>query len=563
MPEDPRPKIRPTYTLNGETREWDGAHWVPLGTGAAEIGAPKAPMINLPNAPYTPEQQAATQATGMSLLKNLLMTGGMLAGGATGVPAALIGGAALGRMAGHVPEALTEAATGRPSGDTFLDAGLTGAMQGAEAEMVPRVAAPIARVAGKGAVGLGRIFLDTPYPSIRQRAYAALLRGTGARLLGAPEAVQGAAAVGPIIATEAGRRLEGAGARWGEEGLAERLGGAWDALKARLMPATHAEELAAGAESYAARKAAPWRVPEPYPKPGPTGGDPHVNPFAYTAEGPAVPWESPIPEPTVPPEQGTWAQWRRGGPVTGPEAAGPRVGTKPSTGSPPEWGPTGRPPDPDVTTPGVRSEGFAGTKPSTGDVTINPEGAVMSTTEQPPWLDQYAIPESEYAPAVETLRSRSLPANKVSDARYQELLNQFGGRGAEESAVAAAPKPPTNLTPDDLVNEYVRQYPPKGSPAPATTPATTPPSEIDALREKLSGSFAKQYNMRSPEEFATDVSADVARRTAAREARTAALRERDAVQQDFDNFTESGDPDADAASIQGLIDRVKNTIRKP
>src|SRR4051812_35642960 len=110
MPEpQERPTIRPTYTINGETREWDGSQWVPLGTGAAAL---TAPMVNVPRAPYTPEQQDATKASGFAILKNLLMTGGMLAGGVTGVPAALIGGAALGRMAGHIPEALTTAATG-------------------------------------------------------------------------------------------------------------------------------------------------------------------------------------------------------------------------------------------------------------------------------------------------------------------------------------------------------------------------------------------------------------------------------------------------------------------
>jgi hypothetical protein len=105
-------------------------------------------MLSVPSATFTPEQQAANRDQGNWLLKNLLMTGGMVAGGAlTGGVAPMILGAAGGRMLARVPEVALEHTMGRgksfgDEAEGFLDEGATGAMEGLEGELGARAAGP-------------------------------------------------------------------------------------------------------------------------------------------------------------------------------------------------------------------------------------------------------------------------------------------------------------------------------------------------------------------------------------------------------------------------------------
>jgi len=87
------------------------------------------------------------------------------------------------------------------------------------------------------------------------------------------------------------------------------------------------------------------------------------------------------------------------------------------------------------------------------------------------------------------------------------------------------------------VNEYVRQYPPKSTTPP---PATPPPGDVEALREKLSGSFAKQYKLPTTEQ-ATDV---IAGRNAQYKAEKDAKALVDAVESGNADFSDLDTPDA-------------------
>jgi hypothetical protein len=557
----PTPQLRPTRTVNGETREWDGSQWVPSG-GAA---APALPMANVPRGTFTPEQVKSNVDQGNWLLKNLLMTGGMIAGGAaTGGVAPMIAGAALGRMAGHVPEAEVARFRGDDPSNysvgSYLDEGAQGAMEGAAGEAQSRAVGPALKYGGRGLKVVGRMLGDDPTAETWKRAGIASTRAWLANQMGG-HGWGLAAGIGPPIASELGKRAERAGtAMMTRPGLAEGLGGAWEALKERLRPAaSHADRLAAGAEDALARKTAPWRVPERYPKAGPTGGDPHVNPFGADMGGPPT---APTPEPLAidrlagerPLTDYSRQEWTRGGPAPGP-STGPTVGTTPSTGTPPEWGPLGRPPDVDTTTPTVKQEGFAGEPPPRENVTYNPQGVVMGTTEQPPWLDQYAIDPSEYrtpspAGSADALvnRVRRTPQGFDVDLTGPNIIG-----GPEASAPAAPPKAgvpsppaapaetgdlPANLTPDELVKYYEGNYPSKGS--------GSAQNLLDKIRTprptEAAGSFAKKFGL--PSEM--DVATNVAEKNAAYDAQKQMKDLVDAVESGSADFSDVNTPEATA-----------------
>ncbi len=240
MPQNP-PAVGEQNRL-GET--WNGQQWE---------GGRGAPMIQMP--PRTPSGR--TDQNDLETLKQFLTTGGTIAGGMLGGPPGAIAGGAAGRMLGHVPEAMLSHTLGQPNDNSFAGDAALGAMEGGVQEMLPAVAGPVAGFAGRGLKAVGRMMGDMPDAGYRGRAIAAAARGFGARELGAPPALVGAATVGPMVASEAGGGLARAGEAMGSGTLSQRVRGAIDALKERLTPAvTHSEQMAAGAENYAGQKTA-------------------------------------------------------------------------------------------------------------------------------------------------------------------------------------------------------------------------------------------------------------------------------------------------------------------
>ena len=234
----------------GET--WNGQRWEdPM---SAHIDRPNsAPMIQMP--PRTPSGR--TDQQDLELLKQFLTTGGTIAGGVLGGPGGAILGGSAGRMLGHVPEAMVTSTTGQPNDSSFMGDAALGAMEGGAQEMLPAVAGRVAGFAGRGLKRLGRAMGDMPDAAYKSRALAGMVRGIGARELGMPPVVQGAATVGPMIASGVGSSLESAGEKLGTGTLSQRVKGAMDALAERLKPvASHGERMAAAADDYASQKTA-------------------------------------------------------------------------------------------------------------------------------------------------------------------------------------------------------------------------------------------------------------------------------------------------------------------
>lgn len=224
---------------------WDGQRW--------NAGSPSSPMIQMP--PRTPSGR--TNGDDLELLKQFLTTGGTIAGGLLGGPPGAIAGGAAGRMLGHAPEALFSSTTGRPSDSSFMGDAALGAMEGGAQEMLPAVAGPAMRFGGKALKVIGKTFGDVPDTVYKNRALAGLVRGIGARELGLPHIAQGAATVGPIVASEVGGGLERAGNAVGSGTLSQRVRGGIESLMERLRPAaTHGEQMAAASEHYAGAKTA-------------------------------------------------------------------------------------------------------------------------------------------------------------------------------------------------------------------------------------------------------------------------------------------------------------------
>ena len=230
----PNPQMRPQRTVNGETREWDGSQWVPIG---ADGGAPpRAPMVNVPRAPYSPEQQQSIKDRGNWLLKNLLMTGGMMAGGAlTGGVIPLIAGAAAGRAAGAVPEI---ALSDDPNKlQALLKEAGTGAMEGLEGEVGARTLGPALKYGGRGLQKVGTVFGDIPSTGAGWRTGGIGGRAALGHYLGLGPGGTAALALGPPVATEVGKLAERTGLRLAETpGLAEPLQESYEALKRRIWP---------------------------------------------------------------------------------------------------------------------------------------------------------------------------------------------------------------------------------------------------------------------------------------------------------------------------------------
>lgn len=246
----PQPAMRPTRTVNGETREWNGSTWEPISSGG---GPPSLPMIDLPHGP--PGSSGRTDVQDLELLKQFLTIGGTVAGGLmAGPPGAIVGGAA-GRMFGHVPEALTASATGQPSDSSFGGDAALGAMEGGAQELVPAVARPFLKGAGRVLTGIGRFGGDNAAWNPMTRAAAAATRGFATT--GMPTAIRTAATAGPVLATTGGSVLDRAGEALGSGTLSTRLRGALGALEERLTPGlSHADRMAAGAEKYAGERTA-------------------------------------------------------------------------------------------------------------------------------------------------------------------------------------------------------------------------------------------------------------------------------------------------------------------
>jgi len=246
-------------TINKFGETWDGSRWQMAG---------RTPAAGRGNSPPTESNSEG--------LKQMLTTAGLVAGGALApeiegpallaryfptllrVGGAMVGGAA-GRMLGHAPEAAVSATTGRPNSSTFAGDAMTGAIEGGTAELLPAVTGPVLRGSGRALRAAGRIFGDVPGSPAWQRSAAAAARGITARELGLPGVLQGAAAGGPVAASELGRGAEALGDRVGSGTLSERVEGAIGALRRRLSPVvepTRRETLDAGAERYAGRRIA-------------------------------------------------------------------------------------------------------------------------------------------------------------------------------------------------------------------------------------------------------------------------------------------------------------------
>lgn len=258
-------------TVNRYGETWDGTQWQSPGRATSGGGKGGGPGIVPPTNRAAPPPSSGGWNRN-DLLKEILTTGGMVAGGMLAPeiegPALIarllrVGGAAAGgatgRMAGHVPEAVVNAQAGRPSDTTFLDEAKRGAVEGAVGEALPAVAGPVLRGVGRVGRWGGRVLGDTSSMLPWQRTAAAVGRGITARELGLPAAIQGAAAGGPIAATEIGRGAEALGSKIGSGTTSERLQAGLAALRRRLNPPiapTHAEGLAAGESRFmAARRA--------------------------------------------------------------------------------------------------------------------------------------------------------------------------------------------------------------------------------------------------------------------------------------------------------------------
>lgn len=135
--------ITRTDPTTGETREWNGQAWV----AQPSASSPDLPMIHLPPA-------AHGDLNGNELLKQILTMGGAAVGSLGGPAGTVIGGAA-GRALGHVPEALTTAATGEPNSGSFFGDTAEGAVEGGMQEMAPAIAGPALKYGGQGLRAVG------------------------------------------------------------------------------------------------------------------------------------------------------------------------------------------------------------------------------------------------------------------------------------------------------------------------------------------------------------------------------------------------------------------------
>lgn len=243
----------------GET--WDGGRWQSMDRAPAAGRGNSPPVAGNDNellkqmltmAGLTAGGMLVPEVEGPALLARyfptLLRMGGAAAGGA------------IGRMTGHVPEAAVSATTGRPNASTFLGDAAIGAREGAIGEALPAVAGPVLRAGGRALSAGGRMLGDVPGVAPWMRGAAAAARGITARELGLPGVIQGAAAGGPVAATELGHGVEALGRGvdspmlGGPGTLSQRVESGVDALRRRLSispVASHGERLAAGAERYA------------------------------------------------------------------------------------------------------------------------------------------------------------------------------------------------------------------------------------------------------------------------------------------------------------------------
>jgi len=231
----------------GET--WNGQRWTPASQGSDARGFP---MLQVP--PPTPSGR--TDAQDLELLKQFLTTGGTLAGGAlAGPPGAVLGGAA-GRMLGHVPEAMATAATGTPNDSSFGGDAAIGGGEGAVQEALGLAGPPLKWVGGKVA-SLGRAVGGDGIASLVKRAL--LGGGLGELFGGHTGGLTGAtvAELAPKAVEVGGNLMERAGTAMGAAEPFSAKSSRWlDSLLNRESPLSHADEMAAGAERYGARKTA-------------------------------------------------------------------------------------------------------------------------------------------------------------------------------------------------------------------------------------------------------------------------------------------------------------------
>lgn len=195
--------ITRTDPATGETREWNGSQWVASGG----TSTPNMPMIHMPPG-------VSGGVDGSELLKQLLTTGGAVGGSFFG-PGGTILGAAAGRAAGHIPEALTTAATGEPNDSSFGGDLAEGAGEGAIQEALPWLAGPILRGGGRAASWLGTKTGGGGYSG-------AFVRGTLGRMAGGDLGMAGAVA-GPPILKAGGDAAVAAGERMGTKTLSQHM----------------------------------------------------------------------------------------------------------------------------------------------------------------------------------------------------------------------------------------------------------------------------------------------------------------------------------------------------
>jgi len=228
MPEKPPPTVGEVNRF-GET--WNGTRWEKLGRGDAPLGLNMGQRT--PNtAPWNPDDTAATN----EFVKQILTLGGTTVGSLLAGPPGAIGGGAIGRVIGSLPERLTAAAHRQPSQSSVLEDAPIGAMEAGTAELLPMAAGPVLRVGGRGAQALGSRLGRNTITGVPGNLME--IAGEGAEWLGNKIAPGGA-----TLTTRLRRRLLGPEA-------------AAPVMEDAAATAARRASLDAGADKYAATKTA-------------------------------------------------------------------------------------------------------------------------------------------------------------------------------------------------------------------------------------------------------------------------------------------------------------------
>jgi hypothetical protein len=469
-----------------------GGHWQPLPHPADEgarntealkqgltlaggvMGGAALPMA----APYLAETLGLTEA--VPALANALRLGGSAIGGAGG------------RVTGKVVSPRDTS--------TVADNALIGGGEGLINEVIPQGVGKVAEGLGKAGQWAGSALLDNPNWGPWLRAKIATMRGAAGTYIGGP-ATGLAASVGPIAATEGGRRLEDWGARQSTAGLAERVTGALDSLLSRIWPA----ERPLAAPLTAAERAERMSAAAQAAAEGPTGarvGSPDVRvnrTRPFTAAGPYEEWTPPPARPAPRTSTGdpmhvdTRTDFRPDVTVNEKPYTSDRISPEPI----PDEAVTYRPRPEGA---GLATEPPAQARPAVqGDYT-DPQSRMLGLDrpnltnqgDDPFWFlkDTAVDPAAPYngpyqggsrmRPGVRAEWEPGAAASRPGPTiEAERALSK--PRTAVDVVKGKAIKPPANLTADELVDYYgsdVAGEPPPAAPPP---PTTTP---VDALTQR-------------------------------------------------------------------------------